>query len=98
VRSSIGALLILLSTSAAGAANDAAALLNGRDLARACRVLERGLAGKGNQIKIPNTKDAFLCWGYIQAIQDLVVLRRFQPSILLGASPFSWSISRYITT
>jgi hypothetical protein len=37
-------------------------------------VLESGLAGKGDQIKIPNTKDAFLCWGYMQAIQDLVVL------------------------
>jgi hypothetical protein len=70
----MGVVLVLLSTPVAGDANDAAALLNGRDLAKTCRVLEKGLARKGEKIKIPNTKDAFLCWGYMQAIQDLVVL------------------------
>jgi hypothetical protein len=74
VRTLIAAVLVLLSTPVAGAANNGAALLNGRDLAKACHVLKRGLAGKREQIKIPNTKDAFLCWGYMQAIQDLVVL------------------------
>ena len=52
----------------------AAAFQNGRELVNACHALERGLPRKRQHIRIPNTKEALLCWEYMRAAQDMVVL------------------------
>jgi hypothetical protein len=44
------------------------------ELARACRKLEAGIKGRGDNIHIPGSKDALLCWGYMRAIQDIAML------------------------
>src|SRR4051794_25501843 len=43
-------------------------------LARYCQKLEKGARGTGDNIQIPNSREALLCWGYMQAIQDLSML------------------------
>jgi hypothetical protein len=87
MRSQIGAILVLLTALVAGSAENAAAFQTGRELANACRVLLKGLAGKGQQIRIPNTREALLCWGYMQAIQDLVVLTDEGGRPIIGSCP-----------
>src|SRR6266704_6497421 len=50
------------------------AMGSARDLADDCRTLVRAKTGAGKQIRIPFTKKALVCWGYMQAMQDLSVL------------------------
>ena len=45
-----------------------------RELVEACQNLERATTGKEKHVRIPNTPPALLCWGYMQAVQDLSVL------------------------
>src|SRR3954447_12659526 len=71
----------------AATTEDAAAFENARELANACRVLEKGLSRKRQHMRIPNTKEALLCWGYMQAVQDLVVLTDENGRRLIGACP-----------
>ena len=85
--SRIGAVLVVVAALVAGSTYNAAAFQNARELAKACRVLEKGLGGRGQQIRIPNTKEALLCWGYMQAIQDLVVLTDEGERRIIGACP-----------
>lgn len=56
-------------------------------LASHCRKLDKGARGSGESIQIPNTKEALLCWGYMQAIQDLSMLADENGHRLLGACP-----------
>jgi hypothetical protein len=68
-------------------ANKAAAIENAGDLASSCHRLERGAKGTGRQIRIPNTKAALLCWGYMQAMQDVSVLTDESGRRLIGSCP-----------
>ena len=72
--SRIRAVLFLVTALAAGRAESTAAFENGHELAKDCDVLKKRVAGTGQQIRIPNSKEALLCWGYMQAMQDLVML------------------------
>ena len=58
---------------------------NTTTLARACQKLEAGLKGRGDNISIPNTKDALLCWGYMLAMQDIARLADPAGISLIGA-------------
>jgi hypothetical protein len=44
-----------------------------RDLLNDCQSLERGKRGYGNHIQIPKTSASLVCWGYMEAMQDLSV-------------------------
>jgi hypothetical protein len=55
------------------------------ELARACRKLEAGIKGRGDSIRIPGSKDALLCWGYMRAIQDIAMLVDQDGRRLMGA-------------
>ena len=70
----ISAGLILLLMLLAYPAMQARAFENARELTNACRKVDQEVAGKGKQIWIPRAKDALLCWGYMQALQDIVTL------------------------
>ena len=58
-----------------------------RDLLNDCQSLERGKKGTGNQIQIPNTKEALVCWGYMQAMQDLTVWADADGHRIMGSCP-----------
>lgn len=68
-------------------ANEAAAIDNAGDLASSCHSLEKGAKGTGRQIRIPNTKSALLCWGYMRAMQDVSVLTAENGRRLIGSCP-----------
>jgi Rap1a immunity proteins len=53
----------------------------------ACQELERDREGSGNDVLIPNSKEALLCWGYMQAMQDLSVLVDQHGRRVIGACP-----------
>jgi hypothetical protein len=57
------------------------------DMVSFCQNLERGTKGKGEHIRIPNTKQALLCWGYMQAMQDISVLVTSEGRRLVGSCP-----------
>src|ERR1700730_6136424 len=58
-----------------------------RDLLNDCQSLERGKRGTGNQIQIPKTKEALVCWGYMQAMQDLSVWLDENGHKIIGSCP-----------
>ena len=58
----------------AGLSLSAHAMGSTRELADDCRSLLHAKTGAGEQICIPFTKKALVCWGYMQAMQDLSVL------------------------
>lgn len=78
---------LTLSIAAFAVSAHARAIENARELANYCRSLEKGTKGTGRHILIPNTKEALLCWGYMQAIQDLSVLVDEDRHRLVGACP-----------
>ena len=45
-----------------------------RELAGQCQTLLKGKHGHGEQIRIPLSKPALTCWGYMQAVQDFATL------------------------
>ena len=61
------------------------ALENSHQLADYCEAVENGVIGSGQEVEIPGTKEAILCWGYMQALQDLSILVDQSGSRLLGA-------------
>ena len=65
----------------------AAAVENARELAGYCQSLERGAEGTKRQIYIPRTREALTCWGYMQAMQDLLVLADEDGHRIMGACP-----------
>src|ERR1700676_5319855 len=52
-----------------------------------CQALEKGTKKSGEHLRIPNTKEALLCWGYMQAMQDLSVLVTPEGQSLIGSCP-----------
>jgi len=63
------------------------AMGSARDLADDCRTLVRAKTGAGKQIRIPFTKKALVCWGYMQAMQDLSVVADEDGRRIMGACP-----------
>jgi hypothetical protein len=63
------------------------AMGSGRELADDCRTLLKAKRGAGEQIQIPFTKKALVCWGYMQAMQDLSVLADEDGRRIMGACP-----------
>jgi len=58
-----------------------------RDLLRDCQRLEHGKSGTGHHIKIPKTREALNCWGYMRAMQDLSVLVDENGNRIMGSCP-----------
>jgi hypothetical protein len=71
----------------AGLSLSAHAMGSARDLADDCRTLVGAKTGAGKQIRIPFTKKALVCWGYMQAMQDLSVLADEDGRRIMGACP-----------
>jgi hypothetical protein len=63
------------------------AMGSARDLADDCRTVAQAKTGAGAQIRIPFTKKALVCWGYMQAMQDLSVLADEDGRRIMGACP-----------
>ena len=40
-------------------------------LARDCQALQKGAKGSGRTLNIPRSRGPLICWGYMQAVQDL---------------------------
>jgi hypothetical protein len=57
------------------------------ELLNNCRSLEKGKSGSGHLILIPKTKEALVCWGYFQAMQNLSVWVNENGVRILGACP-----------
>jgi hypothetical protein len=57
------------------------------DMVHYCQNLERNTKGRGEHLRIPNTKEALLCWGYMEAMQDVSVLVTPEGHRLIGACP-----------
>ena len=58
-----------------------------RELAGQCQMLLQGKHGKGEHIRIPFTKPALTCWGYMQAVQDFAALADENGKRVLGICP-----------
>ena len=71
----------------AGLSLRAHAMGSTRELADDCRSLLQAKTGAGEQIRIPFTKKALVCWGYMQAMQDLSVLADEDGRRVMGACP-----------
>src|SRR5438270_9680626 len=68
-------------------AQSARAIESPGQLASYCQKLEKSSRGTGKNIQIPNTREALLCWGYMQAIQDLSMLADADGRRLIGSCP-----------
>ena len=58
-----------------------------RELAGQCQMLLHGKHGGGEHIRIPFTKPALTCWGYMQAVQDFAALADENGKRVLGICP-----------
>ena len=58
-----------------------------RELAGQCQTLLQGKHGSGENIRIPFTKPALTCWGYMQAVQDFSALADETGKRVLGICP-----------
>src|SRR3954469_8979857 len=82
------ATVLLISLIAASTApSGAAAIENPRQLASFCQRLQKSTKGTGKNIRIPNAKEALLCWGYMQAVQDFLMLRDQEGHPIFGSCP-----------
>ena len=54
--------------------HDARALETPQQFAKNCEVLEVAIKGKRQKLQIPKASPALLCWGYMQAMQDISAL------------------------
>jgi hypothetical protein len=82
-----GMLALALFLIVLAAPRDARAVDSPRQLASYCEMLERSTKGSGRQVRIPNTKEALLCWGYMQAMQDLFGLADESGARIMGSCP-----------
>ena len=81
------ALALIWLTVVAGLPLSAHAMGSARELADDCRSLLQAKTGSGEEIRIPFTKKALVCWGYMQAMQDLSVLVDEHGRRFMGACP-----------
>jgi hypothetical protein len=82
-----GAFVLIWLTIVAAMPVSAHAMGSARELADDCRTLVQAKTGKGEQIRIPFAKKALVCWGYMQAMQDLSVLADEDGHRIMGACP-----------
>jgi len=75
------AITLLISLERARAAETA------RDLAADCQVFGRSKIGAGRHIRIPQTKEALSCWGFMEAMQALSVLVDESGRRIIGSCP-----------
>jgi Ssp1 endopeptidase immunity protein Rap1a len=78
----LGLILVLLFAAVPRDAHSSA-----RELAGECQALLRGKRGSGEEIRIPLTKPALECWGYMQAVQDFAALADENGRRVLGICP-----------
>jgi Rap1a immunity proteins len=78
----LGLILVLLF-----AATPREAQASARELAGQCQLLLQGKHGSGEHIRIPFTKPALTCWGYMQAVQDFAALANENGQRILGICP-----------
>jgi len=78
----LGLILVLLFAALPRDANASA-----RELAGQCQMLLQGKHGSGENIRIPFTKPALTCWGYMQAVQDFAALADPNGQRVLGICP-----------
>jgi hypothetical protein len=81
------AFVLIWLTAVAAMPVSAHAMGSARELADDCRTLLKAKRGAGGQIQIPFTKKALVCWGYMQAMQDLPVLTDEDGRRVMGACP-----------
>jgi Rap1a immunity proteins len=81
------ALTVICLALVAGLSLSAHAMGSARELADDCRSLLQAKTGTGEQIRIPFTKKALVCWGYMQAMQDLSVLADEDGRRIMGSCP-----------
>ena|SRR5437660_9598624 len=81
----VRALALMLVLLVAALPRDAHA--SARELAGGCQALLQGKHGNGEQIRIPLTKKAIECWGYMQAVQDFAALADENGQRILGICP-----------
>ena len=62
----------------------AVAVESARELAKKCHKIGKDNSSKRRRVYIPNTRDALQCWGYMQAIQNLLVLIDQDGTRILG--------------
>jgi Rap1a immunity proteins len=79
--------LLLAAALIIGRPGPALAVENSRELAKYCEAAVAGVEGSGNEIEIPNTQEALLCWGYMEALQDLSALVDQNGTRVLGVCP-----------
>ena len=80
----LGLILVLLVIAMPRAADAAG---TAHDLANDCQSLLAGKQGSGENIRIPLTKPALVCWGYMQAMQDFAALVDEDGRRMLGVCP-----------
>jgi hypothetical protein len=74
--------VVMVAVAPSGAA---IAIDNAGDLASKCQQVGKSVNPARRQVHIPNTPEALQCWGYIQAIQNFLVLVDEEGESLLGA-------------
>jgi hypothetical protein len=62
----------------------AVAVESARELANKCQKIGKNHSDKRRRVYIPNTRGSLQCWGYMQAIQNLVVLVDQDGNRILG--------------
>jgi hypothetical protein len=64
--------------------------VTGKQLFRQCEALERGAVAKGDDVVLPEGRDAAECWAYMAAVQDFAATVETEggPS-LIGGCPSS---------
>jgi hypothetical protein len=78
----LGLILVLLF-----AASPLDAHASARELAGGCQALLQGKQGSGEEIRVPLTKSALECWGYMQAVQDFAAFADENGQRMLGVCP-----------
>ena len=58
-----------------------------QQLAKNCEVLEAGIKGRRQKLQIPKASPALLCWGYMQAMQDISALADHDGRRIAGSCP-----------
>lgn len=79
--------LLLAATLVLACSQEVHAIETPRELATHCATVETGVKGTGRHIRIPRTREALLCWGYMQAMQDLSVIANDDGTRIMGSCP-----------
>jgi hypothetical protein len=78
---------VIVASAVLVASEHAQAATRAGDLLNDCQSLERGKRGYGNHIQIPKTRASLVCWGYMEAMQDLSVWIDESGQRIIGSCP-----------